>query len=328
MCLQSSAKCNTIGLTQCVYIWRWTDLSFYDSMHDGDQIIKYIVHFNQHAAVIGYGDNSLCYAFYCRLCTWIKDDMAHHDKPNNLHDMQTLAQKLDTWYWTQKAKIMCKNHDKPSSFSFSKPKGSGSNLSPFYNFAVPKPSSSGSAGSNLSSSSSLGAAKKPYADKLSKDGKLMPKEKEHCHMNNLCMFCGNKAQDQRLQQVQGCSFCAWPCSWGCWLHSCLYWFSSIGVRKIESSPASSAQGQGCIDCHCTSEIITLNTATLSNHSLTVSLSSEVGSGLEPNGSPISIILYFFCFSWLWFKLLLCWFQICWGSSSPYQIHFSCSTMTS
>ena len=52
------------------------------------------------------------------------------------------------------------------------------------------------------------------------------------------------------------------------------------------------QGQGCIDCHCTMEIITLNIATLSNHSLTVSLSSEVGSGSESNSSPISIILHF------------------------------------
>ena len=56
-------------------------------MHDGDWIMKYIVRFNQHAAVIGYGDNSLCYAFYHGLCTQIKDDMAHHGKPNNLHDM-------------------------------------------------------------------------------------------------------------------------------------------------------------------------------------------------------------------------------------------------
>ena len=52
------------------------------------------------------------------------------------------------------------------------------------------------------------------------------------------------------------------------------------------------QGQGCFDCHCTTEIITLNAATLSNHSLTVSLSSEVSSGSESNGSPISIILRF------------------------------------
>ena len=52
------------------------------------------------------------------------------------------------------------------------------------------------------------------------------------------------------------------------------------------------QGQGCVDCHCTTEIITLNAAALSNYSLTISLSSEVGSGSESDGTPISIILHF------------------------------------
>ncbi|SJL04331.1 uncharacterized protein ARMOST_07697 [Armillaria ostoyae] len=50
--------------------------------------------------------------------------------------------------------------------------------------------------------------------------------------------------------------------------------------------------QGCVDCNCTLEVVTLNAATLSNHSLTVSLSSEVGSGTESDGSPIITILRF------------------------------------
>ena len=155
--------------------------------------MKYIVRFNQHAAAIGYGDNSLYHAFYHRLCTWIKDDMAHHGKPNNLHDMWNLTQELNMWYWTWKTEIVCKNCDKTSSpsSSSSKPKGLGSNSSS-YNSMVPKSSNSGSTGSASSTSSSLGAAKKPYADKLGKDGKLMPEEKECRHTNNLFMFCSSK----------------------------------------------------------------------------------------------------------------------------------------
>ena len=155
--------------------------------------MKYIVRFNQHAAAIGYGDNSLYHAFYHRLCTWIKDDMAHHGKPNNLHDMRNLAQEFNVQYWTRKTDIACENCDKPSSSSSSssKLKGSGSNLSS-YNSTAPKSSNSGSAGSASSSSSSSGTAKKPYADKLGKDGKLMPEEKERHCTNNLCMFCGSK----------------------------------------------------------------------------------------------------------------------------------------
>ncbi|SJL04355.1 uncharacterized protein ARMOST_07721 [Armillaria ostoyae] len=50
--------------------------------------------------------------------------------------------------------------------------------------------------------------------------------------------------------------------------------------------------QGCVDCNRTLEVVTLNAAALSNHSLTVSLSSEVGSNTESNGSPIITILCF------------------------------------
>ena len=169
--------------------------------------MKYIVCFNQHTAVIGYGDNSLRYAFYCGLCIWIKDDMAHHGKPNNLHDMWNLAQELDTWYWTQKTKIVHENLDKPSfSSSSSKPKGSGSNLSSSYNSMAPKSSNPGSVGSTSSTSSSLGTAKKPYADKLGKDSKLMPEENECRCMNNLCMFCGSKHKIEHCNKCKAMAF--------------------------------------------------------------------------------------------------------------------------
>ncbi len=52
------------------------------------------------------------------------------------------------------------------------------------------------------------------------------------------------------------------------------------------------QDQGCVDCNRTLEVVTLNAATLSNHSLTVSLSSEVSSSMESDNSPIITILRF------------------------------------
>ncbi|SJL06592.1 uncharacterized protein ARMOST_09934 [Armillaria ostoyae] len=156
-------------------------------MHGRDRIMKYMVQFNQYASQVGYGDNSLCHAFYRGLCTCIKDDMAHHGKPNNLRDMRFLAQELDTRYWTRRTEISRETQDNKTSSSYSnnpKSKGSSSN------------SNSSASGSTLKSSDSTSSGSastpKPYADKLGKDGHLTQEEKDHCKKNNLCMFCGGK----------------------------------------------------------------------------------------------------------------------------------------
>ncbi len=149
--------------------------------------MKYMVQFNQYASQVGYGDNSLRHAFYCRLCTRIKDDMAHHGKPNNLRDMHFLAQELDTRYWTRRTEISRENWESKSSGSYSnnpKSKGSNSNSSSSTSGSAPKSSDSNSLGS--------ASNPKPYADKLGKDGRLTQEEKDCHRKNNLCMFCGSK----------------------------------------------------------------------------------------------------------------------------------------
>ncbi|SJL07237.1 uncharacterized protein ARMOST_10580 [Armillaria ostoyae] len=156
-------------------------------MHDGDRIMKYMVQFNQYTSQVGYRDNSLCHTFYHGLCTRIKDNMAHHGKPNNLHDMRFLAQKLDACYWTWRTEISHENRDNKASSSYSNnPKSKGSSSS----------SNSSASGSTLKTSDSTpsGSAStpKPYADKLGKDGHLTQEEKDRHKKNNLCMFCGGK----------------------------------------------------------------------------------------------------------------------------------------
>ncbi len=156
-------------------------------MHNRDQIMKYMVQFNQYTSQVGYGDNSLHHAFYHGLCTHIKDDMAHHGKPNNLQDMRFLAQELDACYWTQRTKIFRESWENKSSNLYSnnpKSKSSSSNFNSLASSSTPK-----SSDSNLSGSASN---PKPYADKLGKDGQLTQEEKDCCWKNNLCMFCENK----------------------------------------------------------------------------------------------------------------------------------------
>ncbi len=117
----------------------------------------------------------------------IKDDMAHHRKPNNLCNMCFLAQELDAHYWTWRTEISHENWENKSSGSYPnipKSKGSNSNSS----------SSTSRLALKSSNSNSLGSASnpKPYADKLGKDSHLTQEEKDCRWKNNLCMFCGNK----------------------------------------------------------------------------------------------------------------------------------------
>ncbi len=157
-------------------------------MRNRDRIMKYMVQFNQYASPqVGYGDNSLHHAFYHGLCTCIKDDMAHHRKPNNLCNMHFLAQELDAHYWTWRTKISHENQENKSSGSYSnnpKSKGSSSNPSSLTSRLAPKSSNSNSSGSTSNP--------KPYADKLGKDGHLTQEEKDRHRKNNLCMFCEGK----------------------------------------------------------------------------------------------------------------------------------------
>ncbi|SJL12794.1 uncharacterized protein ARMOST_16225 [Armillaria ostoyae] len=209
--------------------------------------MKYMVQFNQYTFQVSYRDNSLCHAFYCGLCTHIKDDMAHHRKSNNLRDMHFLAQELDARYWTQRTKISHENQDNKASSSYSnnpKSKGSSSNSNSLASRSTPK-------SLNFTSSGST-STPKPYADKLGKDGHLTQEEKDCRKKNNICMFCRSKHKTDNCNK----------------------------------------RDQDYVDCNRTLEVVTLNTAALSNHSLTVSFSSEVGSGIESNGSPIITILCF------------------------------------
>ncbi len=250
--------------------------------------MKYMVQFNQYASQVGYGDNSLRHAFYHGLCTRIKDDMAHHGKPNNLCDMRFLAQELDARYWTRRTEISHENRESKSSGSYSNnPKSKGPSSNPSSSTSGPAPKSSDS------NSSGSASNPKPYADKLGKDGCLTQEEKDRRRKNNLCMFCGGKHKTEDCNKRK-----ATASAKGCAAEVEEPAPTSEdpapdGAGKLEGSPVSSMRDQGCVDCNRTLEVVTLNAAALSNHSLTVSLSSEVGSGMESDDSPIIIILRFF-----------------------------------
>ncbi|TBU53189.1 hypothetical protein BD310DRAFT_792505, partial [Dichomitus squalens] len=122
-------------------------------------------------------------------------------KPDNLSDLCILAQSLDHRYWERKAERNretsgpSKSSSKSGSrTSQSEPRSSSnSQLTP----RAPQKSSDGKSSasgstpkSNSKPKSTDKSAPKPYADKLRKDGKLTPEERQHRLAGDLCLFCG------------------------------------------------------------------------------------------------------------------------------------------
>ena len=169
-------------------------------MQDNQRIIKYNVEFNALAIRTGWDDNVLRYRYYTGLAERIKDIMGQQGKPSTLSEMRALAHSIDHRYWErqkEKSRGGKKSDDKPDkgkSDDKGKASTSGSN------------NNSGSSGNNNNSNNSNSNKNKkdnksgkapstsgtpnPLADKLGKDGKLTPQERQRRFDNNLCLFCG------------------------------------------------------------------------------------------------------------------------------------------
>jgi Zinc knuckle len=161
-------------------------------MRDGQKIAKYNVEFNRLAATAKWGDAPLRHAYYKGLPDRIKDSLVHVEKPKNLQALRLAAQHIDVRYWERRSE---KSREPPAK---SDNKNDKSNNTSDNNNKSHK-SKSGNKGNNSSNSgnkssntgSNTGNQKKPdLSDKLGKDGKLTPEERQRRFDNNLCMFCG------------------------------------------------------------------------------------------------------------------------------------------
>ena len=162
-------------------------------MHDNQHILKYNVEFTRLAVRTGWDDSVLRHRYYSGLAERIKDVMGQQGKPATLDDMRTLAHSIDSRYWERtreksrsgksKADASDKSDhksDKPDDKN--KPGSSSGNN----NNRNKGKANSGKPASTSSSSSSTPS----IADKLGKDGKLTPQERQRRFDNNLCLFCG------------------------------------------------------------------------------------------------------------------------------------------
>jgi len=168
-------------------------------MQDNQHIVKYNVEFNKLAIRTHWDDAVLRHRYYSGLAERIKDVMGQLGKPETLDAMKIMAHSIDSCYWERakeksrsgKGKSDEKSDDKkPEKTSKSDDKGkatssgnsSGNNPNKNKNKSGKPQSSSGSGTSS--------GTPNPLADKLGKDGKLTPQERQRRFDNNLCMFCG------------------------------------------------------------------------------------------------------------------------------------------
>jgi len=68
-------------------------------MHESHQATKYFIKFQQLATCVQWGEAALHRQAYNGLTKCIKDNMAHHEKPNTLSSLWKLIQAIDARYW-------------------------------------------------------------------------------------------------------------------------------------------------------------------------------------------------------------------------------------
>lgn len=156
-------------------------------MHDNQHILKYNVEFTRLAVRTGWDDSVLRHRYYSGLAERIKDVMGQQGKPATLEEMRTLAHTIDSRHWersrekSRSGRSKTESSDKSDHRPDDKNKSGSSSGNKFKG-----KTSSGKPASTSGTSSSTPS----IADKLGKDGKLTPQERQRRFDNNLCLFCG------------------------------------------------------------------------------------------------------------------------------------------
>ena len=165
-------------------------------MQDNQHIVKYNVEFNRLAIRTGWGDSVLRHRYYSGLAERIKDAMGQQGKPPTLEAMKELAHSIDSRHWErlrEKSRAGRNKTDGTDKSDGKNNKSDDKNKNPTSgnnnsnnnnkNNNKNKPGKPGKPASTSGNSASI-------SDKLGKDGKLTPQERQRRFDNNLCMFCG------------------------------------------------------------------------------------------------------------------------------------------
>jgi hypothetical protein len=170
-------------------------------MQDNQKIVKYNVEFNKLAIRTHWDDGVLRHRYYSGLAERIKDIMGQQGKPSTLEDMKSLAHSIDSRYWerlrekSRSGRTKSDHSDKSDSNKAKsddkKNQASTSGHSHNHKDNKFKKQHGNNKSDNKSDKpSSSSGSTSTISDKLGKDGKLLPAERQRRFDNNLCMFCG------------------------------------------------------------------------------------------------------------------------------------------
>ena len=152
-------------------------------MQDNQRIVKYNVEFNRLAIRTGWDNSILRHCYYSRLVERIKDIMGQQGKPATLEAMKALAHSIDSCHYERLREKSRSEKNKPDKDKSDKDKSdkkpgnqnSGNNSG---NPNKPKNKNNQNSGDNSSKPASSGNSA-ALSDKLGKDGKLTPQERQH-----------------------------------------------------------------------------------------------------------------------------------------------------
>ena len=156
------------------------------SMKDTHHITQYNVDFNEYSTITGFDEKALYAKYYKGLAPRIKDGLVYGGRPDNLADLRTQAQALNSHYW----ECRDKEHFKPSTSTPQKPVSTSSSTTP--SSSKPSTNSQQRSTSRASTPAASSSKKTDLSSMLGPNGKLLPEEKDRRRKNNLCMICGSK----------------------------------------------------------------------------------------------------------------------------------------
>ena len=171
-------------------------------MQENQRIVKYNVEFTRLAIQTGWDDSVLRHRYYSGLAERIKDIMGQQGKPATLEAMKALAHSIDARHYERLREKSRSEKNKPDKDKSDKDKSdkkpgnpsSNNNNSGNSNKNKNKNNQNSNNNSDKPASSGNSAA---LSDKLGKDGKLTPQERQRRFDNNLCMFCGRTGHSAR-----------------------------------------------------------------------------------------------------------------------------------